>query len=58
MKSICLLEKSINLISDAYKGCMYKRLVGYVSRHVLGLIADKVERVKHIGLTMGVVDAF
>jgi len=40
-------EKSINLISDAYKGGMYKRLVGIVSRHALGLIADEVERVNH-----------
>jgi len=42
-------EKSINLISDAYKGGMYKRLVGIVSRHALGIIADEVERVNHIG---------
>ena len=26
---------------------MYKRLVGIVSRHALGLIADEVERVNH-----------
>jgi len=46
-------KKSINLISDAYKGGMYKRLVGIVSRHALGLIADEVERVNHIGFDSG-----
>jgi len=49
MKSRHFLKKSINLISDAYKGGMYKRLVGIVSRHALGLIVDEVERVNHIG---------
>jgi len=46
-------EKSINLISDAYKGNMYKRLVGIVSRHALGLIANEFERVMHIGFDSG-----
>jgi len=46
-------EKSINLINDVYKGNMYKRLVGIVSRHALGLIVDDVERVMHIGFDSG-----
>jgi len=43
MKLRCLLKKSINIISDAYKVNRYKILVGYVSIHALGLIANEVE---------------
>ena len=32
---------------------MYKRLVGVISRHALGVIADEVERVTHIGFYSG-----
>ena len=46
-------EKSINLISDVYKGGMYKRLFGIVSIHALGLIVDEVEQVIHIGFDSG-----
>ena len=46
-------EKSINLINGAYKGGMYKRLVGIVSRHALALIADEVQRVMDISFDSG-----
>jgi len=42
-------ERSLNLTSDSYKVLSYKRLVGYVSRYALGLLAPKLERVKKIG---------
>ncbi|XP_052723780.1 uncharacterized protein LOC128193735 [Vigna angularis] len=43
-------EKSLNVMSDAYKGLIYRRLVGRVSRYALGLIADEIERVNKIGI--------
>ncbi|XP_052727423.1 PKS-NRPS hybrid synthetase cheA-like [Vigna angularis] len=46
-------EKSLNAISDAYKGLIYRRLVGRVSRYALGLIADEIERVNKIGMDSG-----
>jgi len=42
-------ERSINLMSDSYKALSYRRLVGYVSRYALKLLAPELERVKKIG---------
>jgi len=42
-------ERSLNLMSDSYKALRYKRLVGYVSRYALRLLAPELERVKKIG---------
>jgi len=36
-------------MSDMFKPSMYKWLVGYVSRHALGLIVEEFDRGKHIG---------
>jgi len=36
-------------MSDAYKAFSYIRLVGYVSRYALGLMAQELDRFKHIG---------
>ncbi|XP_052735587.1 uncharacterized protein LOC128197563 [Vigna angularis] len=46
-------EISLNLMSEAYKGIKYKKLVGRVSRYALGLIAKELERVNLIGLNTG-----
>jgi len=42
-------ERSLNLMSDSYKALSYRRLVGYVSRFALELLAPELERVKKIG---------
>jgi len=42
-------ERGINLMSDSYKAMSYRRLVGYVSRSTLELLAPELERVKKIG---------
>jgi len=42
-------KRSLNLMSDSYKTLSYKRLVGYVSRYALELLAPKLKRVKKIG---------
>ncbi|XP_052728537.1 uncharacterized protein LOC108327432 [Vigna angularis] len=46
-------EISLNLMSEAYKGIKYKKLVGRVSRYALGLIAKELERVNLVGLDTG-----
>jgi len=42
-------ERSINLMCDSYKALSYRRLVGYVYRSALELLAPELERVKKIG---------
>ena len=42
-------ERSLNLMSDSYKALSYTRLMGYVSRSALELLAPELERVKKIG---------
>lgn len=42
------MKKSINLMSDAFNGRIYKRMVEGLLRYVLVLIAQEFNRVKHI----------
>ncbi|WVZ01090.1 hypothetical protein V8G54_027159 [Vigna mungo] len=44
-KTKASFDKSLNLMSQAYKGIRYKRLIGRVSRYPLGLIVHEVERI-------------
>ncbi|XP_052728511.1 uncharacterized protein LOC128195308 [Vigna angularis] len=46
-------EISLNLMSEAYIGIKYKKLVGRVSIYALGLIAKELERVNLVGLDTG-----
>lgn len=40
--------KSLNVMSNSFKGSRYRRLVGRVSRYGLRLIVEDFEQVKHI----------
>ncbi|XP_052730471.1 uncharacterized protein LOC108324622 [Vigna angularis] len=43
-------ERSLLLTNDPFKGYIYKKLIGHVSRYALDLIAKELERVQQIGL--------
>ncbi|XP_047148907.1 protein FAR1-RELATED SEQUENCE 5-like [Vigna umbellata] len=43
-------ERSLLLTSDPFKGYIYKKLIGCVSRYALDLIVKELERVQQIGL--------
>jgi len=51
-------ERSLNLMSDSYKALSYKRLVVYVSKFALALLAPELEKVKKIGFDTSRCAAF